>query len=224
MIKIVVVEDEKPIAKLLKYNLEQNGYIVLIAQDGEAGLALIKESKPDLILLDLMLPKIDGIEVCKMVRRDSSVPIIMLTAKKDETDRVLGLELGADDYVTKPFSIKELMARVKTILRRSQDKANPISTIHLGELTIDLERYEVKRGSKEIALSPKEFEFLKVLLRAQGKVLSREHLLESIWNYDQASEMDTRTIDQHVARLRGKLGAEGQHIVTVKNVGYRLKT
>jgi len=224
VIKIVVVEDEKPIAKLLKYNLEQNGYIVLIAQDGEAGLALIKESKPDLILLDLMLPKIDGIEVCKMVRRDSSVPIIMLTAKKDETDRVLGLELGADDYVTKPFSIKELMARVKTILRRSQDKANPISTIHLGELTIDLERYEVKRGSKEIALSPKEFEFLKVLLRAQGKVLSREHLLESIWNYDQASEMDTRTIDQHVARLRGKLGAEGQHIVTVKNVGYRLKT
>ncbi len=224
MIKIVVVEDEKPIAKLLKYNLEQNGYIVLVAQDGEAGLALIKESKPDLILLDLMLPKIDGIEVCKMVRRDSSIPIIMLTAKKDETDRVLGLELGADDYVTKPFSVKELMARVKTILRRSQDKANPISTIHLGELTIDLERYEVKRGSKEIALSPKEFEFLKVLLRAQGKVLSREHLLESIWNYDQASEMDTRTIDQHVARLRGKLGAEGQHIVTVKNVGYRLKT
>ncbi len=223
MTKIVVVEDEKPIAKLLKYNLERNGYIVLVAYDGEQGLSLIKESKPDLILLDLMLPKIDGIELCKMVRRESSTPMIMLTAKKDETDRVLGLELGADDYVTKPFSVKELLARVKTVLRRSSENLNSKKSFHLGDLTVDLERYEVKRGHKEVALSPKEFEFLKVLLLSDGKVLTRENLLESLWKYDQASEMDTRTIDQHIARLRNKLGKEGRTIHTVKNVGYRLK-
>ena len=222
--KILIVEDEKEILKLLKYNLEKEGFHVIFAGDGEAGLALALKSKPHMIILDLMLPKLDGIEVCKMIRKESQVPIIMLTAKKEETDRVLGLELGADDYVTKPFSVRELLARIKSIFRRSKEKdADSSKLIQAGKLEVDLERYEVRLAGKPVELSSKEFTFLKILLAAKGKVLTRDQLLESVWGYDQASEIDTRTVDQHVARLRVKLGSEASRLATVKNIGYKFK-
>lgn len=224
MYKLLIVEDEKPIVKLLKYNLEREGYSTLVANDGETALSLSRKSKPDLIILDLMLPKIDGIELCKLIRKECRVPIIMLTAKKEETDRVLGLELGADDYITKPFSVRELLARIKSVLRRTKECVADTGVVRLGMLEVDLERYEVKIEGKPVSLSSKEFEFLKVLISARGKVLSRDHLLESVWGYDRASEIDTRTVDQHVARLRGKLGSESERLVTVKNIGYKLKT
>lgn len=223
MLKILIVEDEKPIVKLLKYNLEKNGYSTLIANDGETALALNRQSKPDLIILDLMLPKMDGLDCCKMIRRESQVPIIMLTAKKEETDRVVGLELGADDYLTKPFSLRELLARIKSVLRRTREKDAEPGWTRFGKLAVDLERYEVKINEKPLTLSSKEFEFLKVLLKAKGKVLSRDQLLESVWGYERASEIDTRTVDQHVARLRSKLGSESNRLMTVKNIGYKLK-
>lgn len=221
--KILIVEDEKEIVKLLKYNLEKEGFHVLSAADGEAGLALAKKSKPHMIILDLMLPKLDGIELCKILRKESQVPIIMLTAKKEETDRVLGLELGADDYVTKPFSVRELLARIKSLFRRSREKDFDTKLVQAGKLEVDLERYEVKLNGKLVELSSKEFTFLKILLAAKGKVLTRDQLLESVWGYDQASEIDTRTVDQHVARLRVKLGSESGRLATVKNIGYKFK-
>ncbi len=223
MKKILIVEDEKPISQLLKYNLEKEGYAISLAADGEAGLVQFRKSKPDLVLLDWMLPKMNGIELCKIIRGESRIPIIMLTAKKDEMDRVLGLELGADDYVTKPFSVRELLARIKTILRRVQDKLPDSGVRRIGKLEVDLERYEVNVNSKPVTLSSKEFTFLKVLIQAQGKVLSRNQLLEEVWGFDQASEIDTRTVDQHVARLRSKLGPEANRLQTVKNIGYKLK-
>ena len=214
MTKILVIEDEKEIVKLLKYNLEKEGYAFFAAYNGEEGYVLFKKIKPNLIILDLMLPKMNGIELCKQVRKESKVPIIMLTAKKDETDRVLGLELGADDYLTKPFSVKELAARIKSVLRRSHDQGSEIESLQMGELEIDLERYEVTLRNKPVNLSSKEFSLLKVLLGAKGRVLTREQLLEQVWGFEQAPEIDTRTVDQHVARLRAKLGSESNHLVT----------
>lgn len=222
MTKILVIEDEKEIVRLLKYNLEKEGYTFFAAYNGEEGHALFKKLKPNLIILDLMLPKMNGIELCKLIRKESKVPIIMLTAKKDETDRVLGLELGADDYLTKPFSVKELVARIKSVLRRSQDQGSEIESFQIGELEIDLERYEVTLRNKPVNLSSKEFSLLKVLLEAKGRVLTREQLLEKVWDFEQAPEIDTRTVDQHVARLRAKLGSESSRLVTVKNVGYKI--
>ena len=225
MEKILVVEDEKEIVKLLKYNLEKAGYELVVAQDGESGLALFKKSKPDLVILDLMLPKMDGLEVCKQIRRDSKTPIIMLTAKREEMDRVLGLELGADDYLTKPFSVRELAARIKTVLRRVKDAGDGSreNIARAGKLEVDLARYEVKLGGSPVALSSKEFTFLKILIEARGRVLTRDQLLEAVWGFDRAAEIDTRTVDQHVARLRTRLGAESKRLMTVKNVGYRFK-
>ena len=220
--KILVVEDEKALAKVLKYNLEKAGYQVITAHDGEAGLGCFLEEKPDLVILDIMLPKKDGFEVCRAIRQSSRTPILMLTAKKDELDRVLGLEIGADDYVTKPFSVREVMARVKAILRRSEGKSAP-RVARAGSLEVDLDRYVAKVKGKAVSLSPKEFEFLKCLLAADGKALTRDDLLEKVWGYDRSMEIDTNTVDQHIARLRGKLGAEAGRIVTVKNVGYRLR-
>ena len=221
--KILVVEDEKALVKVLKYNLEKAGYQVVTAHDGEAGLACFQEEKPDLVILDVMLPKKDGFEFCKTVRQTSRTPILMLTARKDELDRVLGLELGADDYVTKPFSVREVLARVKAILRRAGEKP-AARVVRAGALEVDLERYETKVKGKAVTLSPKEFEFLKCLLKADGRALSRDELLEKVWGYDRSMEIDTNTVDQHIARLRGKLGAEAERIVTVKNVGYRIRT
>lgn len=222
--KLLIVEDEKDIAKLLRYNLEKEGFRVLVAHDGEAGLALFRKEKPDLVILDIMLPKLDGFDFCKAVRQESKAPIIMLTAKSDEVDRVLGLELGADDYVTKPFSVREVLARVKAILRRLSDTGgSPKAMVRVGTLEVDMERYTAKVKGHVVTLSSKEFEFLKNLLMAEGRVLTRDQLLEKVWGYERGLDIDTRTVDQHIARLREKLGAESKRVVTVKNVGYRIK-
>jgi two-component system alkaline phosphatase synthesis response regulator PhoP len=222
--RILVIEDEKDIVRLLKYNLEKEGHIVLSAYDGAAGLDLAKKEKPDLIILDLMLPKLDGMEVCREIRKESQTPIIMLTAKKEELDRILGLELGADDYVTKPFSVRELMARVKTVMRRTRPGIKEDQLFTAGQLQVDFSRYTVMVKGKPTALSSKEFEFLKILIQANGKALTRDQLLEQVWGHDPAFDIDTRTIDQHIARLRDKLGPESKRVITVKNVGYRFDT
>jgi len=222
--KILVVEDDKDIVKLLKYSLEKEGFRVAAASDGEAGLAAYGKERPDFVILDLMLPKLDGFGFCRAVRAQSATPIMMLTAKKGEVDRVLGLELGADDYVTKPFSVREVVARIRAILRRSSPTSGGKKAYRAGELEIDLERREVRVRKKVLALSFKEFEFLKCLFEAEGKVLSRDQILEKVWGYDQSMDIDTRTVDQHIARLRDRLGPESERVITVKNVGYRFKT
>jgi DNA-binding response OmpR family regulator len=225
MARILVIEDQKDLQQLLKYNFEKESHHVLLAGDGEAGLALARREKPDLVILDLMLPKLDGMTVCRTLRQESQVPIVMLTAKKEEVDRVLGLELGADDYVTKPFSVRELLARVKTILRRSQGgEGPPAPAARYGALTIDFERYTVTVKGKPVPLSTKEFEFLKTLVQAAGRALHRDQLLEKVWGHEPSLEIDTRTIDQHIARLRDKLGSEAKRIITVKSIGYRFDT
>ena len=221
--KILIVEDEKPLVKILKYNFEKEGYRVCSALDGKAGLEAFDREKPDLVVLDVMLPKVGGFDVCKALRRDSKTPILMLTAKKEEVDRVLGLELGADDYVTKPFSVREVLARVKAILRRVSERSSAAGVARAGGIEVDLERYETRLKGKPVALSTREFEFLKCLLQAQGRALTRDQLLEKIWGPDRSLEIDARTVDQHIARLREKLGPESARVLTVKNVGYRLK-
>lgn len=222
--RILVIEDEKDIVRLIKYNLEKEGYDVLTASDGEAGLASARKEHPDLLILDLMLPKLDGMQVCRTLRQESKVPIIMLTAKKEEIDRIVGLELGADDYMTKPFSVRELSARIKSVLRRTLPQDAPSAAGRFGDLQFDPERFTVSVKNKSIALSSKEFTFLKILIEAKGKALTRDQLLEKVWGYDQSMDIDTRTIDQHITRLREKLGPEAKRIITVKNVGYRFDT
>jgi len=222
MAKILVVEDEKNILKVLKYNLEKEGHKVATSADGEDGLARFRHEKPDLVILDVMLPKLDGFAFCRTVRAESATPILMLTARKEEVDRILGLELGADDYVTKPFSVRELMARVKAILRRSA-KEDTRAVLRAGTLELDVEKHEARLLGKPFPIRAKEFDFLKCLFQAKGRVLTRDELLEKVWGYDRSMEIDTRTVDQHIARLRDKLGPESHRIVTVKSVGYRLK-
>lgn len=222
--KILVVEDDKDLTRLIKYNFDKEGYHIVHASDGEAGLALARKERPDLIILDIMLPKMDGLEFCRLFRQEHKTPIIFLTAKKSEVDRILGFKLGGDDYVTKPFSVGELLARVAAILRRvsgaDRDETPPLRA---GQLEVDLARHEVRVKGQAVPLTPKEFEFLKVLVESDGKVLSRDQLLEKIWGYDRSMEIDTRTVDQHIARLRRKLKSEGFRIATVTNAGYRLK-
>jgi DNA-binding response OmpR family regulator len=222
--RILVIEDEKDIVRLIKYNLEKESYQVLTASDGESGLTLARKERPDLIILDLMLPKIDGMQVCRTLRQESKVPIIMVTAKKEEIDRIVGLELGADDYLTKPFSVRELSARIKSVLRRSQPQEVSCAGGRYGDLQFDPERFTVSVKGKAVALSSKEFAFLKILIEARGKALTRDQLLEKVWGYDKSMEIDTRTIDQHITRLRDKLGSEAKRVITVKNVGYRFET
>ncbi len=220
--KILVVEDEKSLLKGLRFNLQREGHRVVTATDGQAGLEAFGREKPDLVILDVMLPKLDGFGFCKAVRAKSQTPIVMLTARSEELDRVLGLELGADDYVTKPFSVRELMARVKAILKRSSP-VRKSGALRAGGLELDLERYEARVGGKAIHLSSKEYELLRCLLEADGRALTREQILERVWGYDKSLELDTRTTDQHILRLRERLGAEAVRVVTVKNVGYRFK-
>ena len=223
--KILLVEDEKNIAKVVAYNLEREGYQVAAARDGEEALAKTRKENPDLVILDLMLPKLDGLEVCRQLKGDpktARIPIIMLTAKTQEADRVVGLELGADDYVAKPFSVRELAARVKAVLRRGQSTEAPV--LWKGwDLEVDWERRKVKSKKKLVELTPKEFELLKVLVEASGRVLSRELLLEKVWGYDQASEIQSRTVDLHISQLRQKLGSPGKQILTVTGAGYRFR-
>lgn len=221
--KILVIEDEKDLAKLLRYNLEKEGYRVIVAADGEAGVSQFKKEKPDLVLLDLMLPKLDGQEVCKTLRKESQVPIIMLTAKREEVDKILGLELGADDYVTKPFSVREVLARIKAIFRRTTEKKDERALVRAGTLSINFSAREATVNGKAVHLRPKEFELLKRLVDARGQALARETLLADVWGADESMNLDTRTIDQHVARMRDKLGPEADRVVTVHNFGYRFK-
>lgn len=220
---ILVVEDEKPIAEILKVNLTKNGYNVLNAYDGEEAVAMALASEPDLILLDVMLPKADGFSVCKRLRKTMSTPIIMLTARAEEVDKVLGLELGADDYMTKPFSLRELMARVKANLRRTAITTADASNepLLLGELEINIERYEVKKRGETIDLTYREFELLKYLATQRGKIFSREHLLNKVWDYEYVG--DDRTVDVTVRRLREKIEDDPgnpTYILTKRSVGY----
>lgn len=223
--KILLVEDEKNIAKVVTYNLEREGYQVATARDGEEGLAKARKELPDLVVLDLMLPKLDGLDLCRQLKTDpktARIPIIMLTAKTQEADRVVGLEMGADDYVAKPFSVRELAARVKAVLRRGQSSEAP--TLWKGwEIEVDWERRKVKAKRKLVELTPKEFDLLKALVEASGRVLSREMLLEKVWGYTQASEIQSRTVDLHISQLRQKLGAPAKQILTVTGAGYRFR-
>lgn len=223
--KILVVDDEENIVELIKYNLKNNGYDIITAFDGEeAYIKAIKEN-PDLILLDIMLPMLDGIEVCKKLKKNKqteNIPIIMLTAKTEETDKVLGLEIGADDYITKPFNIRELIARVKAVLRRVNSKDNTEkSIIKAGNIIIDTESYQVKADEIIIDLTLKEFELLKLLSQNRGKVLSRNYLLDEIWGYDFYGE--TRTVDVHIRHLRKKMNLSNDTIETIRGVGYKIK-
>ncbi len=226
MTKILIVDDEAPIIDVLSYNLKQAHYQVVVAWDGEQALALARREQPDLIVLDLMLPKLDGIEVCRALRRECDVPIIMLTARDEEIDRVLGLEMGADDYVVKPFSVRELLARVKNVLRRTapQTSAGPADLVRVGVLAVDTARHEAHLESTKLDLTALEFELLRVFARHAGLVLSREQLLDLVWGYDYHD--DLRVVDAVVKRLRAKLRAaapEEDLIVTVRGVGYKLE-
>ncbi|MCM8787627.1 MAG: response regulator transcription factor [Candidatus Omnitrophica bacterium] len=221
--KILIVDDEKNIVRMLDYNLKKEGYQTILAYDGKDALKKIYEQKPDLIILDLMLPLLDGFEVCKILKKDqntSYIPIIMLTAKNEEVDKLLGFELGADDYITKPFSVKELIARIKAIFRRVQ-KEEISKVVKFNDLTIDFEKIQVYIKDKPIQLTSKEFELLKILIEAKGKVLSRNYLLKKIWKYGKATELKTRTIDVHIRTLRKKLKNHAYRIITAKNYGYR---
>jgi phosphate regulon transcriptional regulator PhoB len=222
---VLVVEDEPDIRNLIVHHLTRDGFRCRAVASGAEALQRVKAATPDLVVLDLMLPGMDGLDVCRRLRSDpgsARVPIIMLTAKADEVDRVLGLEMGADDYVVKPFSPKELVARVRAVLRR----ARPASTAQVlsgGAITLDTARHHVTVGGAPVELTPKEFELLHALLESAGRVLSREHLLSKVWGYARADEIESRTVDVHVRRLRAKLGDESRRIATVKSIGYRFE-
>jgi len=224
--KILIVEDEKDIAKMLDYNLKKEGFRTISCYEGEDALDLASREHPDLIILDLMLPGIDGLEVCKTLKKESKssgIPIIMLTAKAQEADKVVGLELGADDYVTKPFSPRELLARVKAVLRRMKEREKLPEILKIGDLSIDFSKILVSVKNKPVELTCKEFELLTTLLKAKGRVLSRDYLLDTIWGFDHALEIQTRTVDVHIRTLRRKLKGEAARIITVKNYGYRFE-
>lgn len=230
MKKVLVVDDEKAISDIIVFNLEKEGFEIKVAYDGEEALQKFHDESPDLIVLDLMLPKIDGLEVCREIRKESSVPIIMLTAKDSEIDKVLGLELGADDYVTKPFSNRELVARVKANLRRhsareQSDNADAnANEIVVGDLIVHQDAYIISKRGEEIELTHREFELLHYLAKHIGQVMTREHLLETVWGYDYFG--DVRTVDVTIRRLREKIEDAPSHpvyIVTRRGVGYFLK-
>jgi two-component system response regulator VicR len=225
--KILIVDDEPPIVDVLSYNLKRAHYEVVVARDGEQALERARREQPDLIILDLMLPRLDGLEVCRTLRRERDVPIIMLTARDAEVDRVVGLELGADDYVVKPFSVRELMVRVKNVLRRTQTAPPATGTappvIQVGALTVDPLRHAARLGAAALELTALEFELLHTLARHPGQVLSREQLLEQVWGY--AYYGDLRAVDAAIKRLRARLRRAAPHaeiVATVRGVGYKL--
>jgi DNA-binding response OmpR family regulator len=218
---VLVVEDESSIASFVAAYLKNAGYSVRTAATGSDALKQVASERPDFVLLDLMLPDIDGIEVCKRIRQTSDLPILMLTARDEDVDKIIGLEIGADDYMTKPFNPRELVARVKTILRRAGAERRPAESkvISHGDLVVDAGRREVTVGEEDVQLAPKEFDLLWELLDHRGLVLTRDQLLERVWGYTFAG--DTRTVDVHVRQLRRKLG-EASPIVTVWGVGYKV--
>ncbi|MCI7240403.1 response regulator YycF [Aerococcus suis] len=230
MKKVLIVDDEKPISDIISFSLKKEGYEIAVAYDGEAALEQFESEHPDLIILDLMLPKIDGLEVCRQIRKTSQVPIIMLTAKDSEIDKVLGLELGADDYVTKPFSNRELTARVKANLRRNvveqvpEEEEEEPAEIVIGDLVIHEDAFMASKNGVEIDLTHREFELLHYLAKHSGQVMTREHLLQTVWGYDYFG--DVRTVDVTVRRLREKIEETPSHpniLMTRRGVGYFVK-
>jgi two-component system OmpR family response regulator len=230
--KVLLVEDDRTLLDVLKYNLTKEGHDVITASDGVEALDVARDNKPDLIVLDVMLPKLDGFEVCRILRREMTVPILMLTAKASETDKVVGLELGADDYMTKPFSMREFLARIRAMLRRaemtriaaSSAQETAPSIIKTGGLEIDFARHKVSQSGTSIDLSPKEFDLLTFLVKNREQVFSRDQLLEKVWGYDYAG--DTRTVDVHVRWLRQKIEvdpANPGHLLTVRGIGYKFE-
>ncbi len=222
--KILVVDDEEHIVELIKFNLETNGFKVISANDGNDALKLAKNEVPQLVLLDLMLPGMDGYDVCREIRRDQSIstmPVIMITAKGEELDKILGLELGADDYITKPFSVRELVARVKAVLRRTKvqyiDK-----TFTFDNVNIDFQRHNIVKNDKKVELTLKEFELLQILITNKGRVMTRDFLLDKVWGYEYVGE--TRTVDVHIRHLRQKIENDDKnpkYIETIRGIGYR---
>ncbi len=225
MTRILLVEDEESFSDPLSYLLRKEGYEVVLAGDGLAALAQFDRARPDLVLLDLMLPGLPGVDVCRQIRAKSPVPIIMLTAKDSEIDKVVGLEIGADDYVTKPYSSRELLARVKAVLRRHQEPAGPaVSTLAAGPVIMDVERHVVEIGGTPVPLPLKEFELLEMLLRTSGRVLTRMQLIDRVWGSDYVG--DTKTLDVHIKRLRAKIEPDPGRpvfIVTVRGLGYKFE-
>ncbi len=226
---VLVVEDEENILEAVRYNLTKEGYDVIAAGDGEVGLDLARTANPDLVILDIMLPKLDGFQVCQLLRRETDTPIIMLTARGEETDRVVGLELGADDYVTKPFSMRELLARVKALLRRSdltnQDRhAEASSYVKTGNLTLDLARHQATINDQPLNLKPREFALLVLLVSNNGRAFSRDQILEELWSRDYIG--DVRTVDVHIRWLREKIEVDPsapKRIITIRGIGYRFE-
>lgn len=222
----MIVEDEPDIVRMLEYNLKKEGFRTVCASGGGEGLRRVERERPDIILLDLMLPEMDGLEVCRRLKQNpetARVPVIMLTAKSRESDKIVGLELGADDYITKPFSVGELIARIKAVLRRLHDKEKLPDIFRAGNLAIDFSKIKVSVGNKQLELTAKEFELLSALIKAKGRVLSRDYLLDNIWGFDNALEIQSRTVDVHIQTLRKKLKQEAKRVVTVKNYGYRFE-
>jgi len=224
MNRVLVVEDEAAILQGLRDNLEFEGYEVFTALDGVAGLEQIRKHDPHLIVLDLMLPRLSGYELCRKLRAEGvNTPILMLTARGEEADRVLGLDLGADDYVTKPFSVRELMARVRALLRRTATGSSLPNELEFADVRVDFARYEATRGGRKVDLTRKEFGLLRLLAAKEGAVVTRDELLEKVWGYE--AMPTTRTVDNHLAALRAKLerdAADPQHLITVHGVGYKL--
>jgi two-component system, OmpR family, response regulator len=226
--KILVVEDDRNLSDTLTYNLRIDGYDVVTAGDGVEALDAASREKPDLIILDLMLPKLSGFEVCRILRKDMTVPILILTAKTDETDKIVGLEIGADDYMTKPFSLRELLARVRAMLRRAKmaegQPGGGEAVLKVGDIEVDIGRHRASKGGAGLELTPKEFDLLAFLARNKSLVFSRDHLLEKVWGYDFAG--DTRTVDVHIRWLRRKIEADPnnpEHLITVRGTGYKLE-
>jgi DNA-binding response OmpR family regulator len=222
--RILIIEDDKHISKLVKYNLEKAGYDSIMVEDGEEALDILDKQGVDLIILDIMLPKMDGFEVCRLIKQDpklKNIPIIMLTAKGEEVDRIVGLELGADDYVVKPFSPRELILRIKAILKRGKIEESPKDIIQRGDLIINVPKHRVTVNNKEIELTPIEFKLLVTLIERKGRIQSRDQLLSDVW--DIHADVFTRTVDTHIKRLREKLGKIGNQIETVRGLGYRFK-
>ena len=222
--RILIVEDDKNISKLVKYNLEKADYDCNISSTGEKALEFLKNQPADLIILDIMLPEMNGFDVCRNIKQDvklKAIPIIMLTAKGEEVDRVVGLELGADDYIVKPFSPRELVLRVKAILKRGKAEESKKDILAIGDITVNIPKHEVSVKNKVIALTPLEFKLLTTLIERQGRVQTRETLLSDVWGI--YTPVDTRTIDTHVKRLRMKLGKPGNMIMTIRGLGYKLK-
>ena len=220
--KILVVDDEPDALEVIAFKLKEAGYIPLTAADGLRAVEIVREERPALVVLDLMLPKLDGLEVCKILRRDpatAGIPIIMLTARAAEMDRIVGLELGADDYVTKPFSPRELVLRIKKVLARTQQTDEPATHLRIGVLDIDAGRHFVKVKDQPITLTATEFKLLELLARRRGRVQTRDRLLQDVWGYD--NPIDTRTVDTHMRRLREKLGPAAEYLETIRGVGYR---